>query len=191
MRKILEKRVLPVLAALCLLVTMVAVAMSFASAATPGKIEDGVYTPKTINFKIGSYELANGEAISYDTTLFFTGDTLKNNQGGWWKDYNGWWTYTGTDVQYTSGNIYWLNIKNTTTNANSRVAVGKGELGNVTLTAGNYEIICELENTIQNGTNVGTRTLVISRFTVTDADPINFPAEKPVIESYTNKSITV
>ena len=82
MRKILEKRVLPVLAALCLLVTMVAVAMSFASAATPGKIEDGVYTPKTINFKIGSFELANGEAISYDTTLFFTGDTLRNNQGG-------------------------------------------------------------------------------------------------------------
>ena len=191
MRKILEKRVLPVLAALCLLVTMVAVAMSFASAATPGKIEDGVYTPKTINFKIGSFELANGEAISYDTTLFFTGDTLKNDQGGWWKDYNGRWTYTGTDVQYTSGNIYWLNIKNTTTNANSRVAVGRGELGNVTLAAGNYEIICELENAIQNGTNVGTRTLVISRFTVTDADPINFPAEKPVIESYTNKSITV
>ena len=191
MRKILEKRVLPVLAALCLLVTMVAVAMSFASAATPGKIEDGVYTPKTINFKIGSFELANGEAISYDTTLFFTGDTLKNDQGGWWKDYNGRWTYTGTDVQYTSGNIYWLNIKNTTTNANSRVAVGRGELGNVTLAAGNYEIICELENTVQNGSNVGTRTLVISRFTVTDADPINFPAEKPVIESYTNKSITV
>lgn len=191
MRKILEKRVLPVLAALCLLVTMVAVAMSFASAATPGKIEDGVYTPKTINFKIGSFELANGEAISYDTTLFFTGDTLKNDQGGWWKDYNGRWTYNGTDVQYTSGNIYWLNIKNTTTNSNARVAVGRGELGNVTLAAGNYEIICELENTIQNGTNVGTRTLVISRFTVTDADPINFPAEKPVIESYTNKSITV
>ena len=191
MRKILEKRVLPVLAALCLLVTMVAVAMSFASAATPGKIEDGVYTPKTINFKIGSYELANGEAISYDTTLFFTGDTLKNDQGGWWKDYNGRWTYNGTDVQYTSGNVYWLNIKNTTTNANSRVAVGRGELGNVTLAAGNYEIICELENTVQNGSNVGTRTLVISRFTVTDADPINFPAEKPVIESYTNKSITV
>ena len=191
MRKILEKRVLPVLAALCLLVTMVAVAMSFASAATPGKLdENGVYTPKTINFKIGSYELANGEAISYDTTLFFTGDTLKNDQGGWWKDYNGWWTYTGTDVQYTSGNVYWLNIKNTTTNANSRIAVGRGE-GNVTLTAGNYEIICELENAVQNGTNVGTRTLVISRFTVTDADPINFPAEKPVIESYTNKSITV
>ncbi len=191
MRKILEKRVLPVLAALCLLVTMVAVAMSFASAATPGKIEDGVYTPKTINFKIGSFELANGEAISYDTTLFFTGDTLKNNQGGWWKDYNGRWTYNGTDVQYTSGNVYWLNIKNTTTNANSRVAVGRGELGNVTLAAGNYEIICELENAVQNGSNVGTRTLVISRFTVTDADPINFPAEKPVIESYTNKSITV
>ena len=191
MRKILEKRVLPVLAALCLLVTMVAVAMSFASAATPGKIEDGVYTPKTINFKIGSFELANGEAISYDTTLFFTGDTLKNDQGGWWKDYNGRWTYNGTDVQYTSGNVYWLNIKNTTTNSNARVAVGRGELGNVTLTAGNYEIICELENTVQNGTNVGTRTLVISRFTVTDADPINFPAEKPVIESYTNKSITV
>ena len=191
MRKILEKRVLPVLAALCLLVTMVAVAMSFASAATPGKIEDGVYTPKTINFKIGSFELANGEAISYDTTLFFTGDTLRNNQGGWWKDYNGRWTYTGTDAQYTSGNVYWLNIKNTTTNANSRVAVGRGELGNVTLAAGNYEIICELENTVQNGSNVGTRTLVISRFTVTDADPINFPAEKPVIESYTNKSITV
>lgn len=191
MRKILEKRVLPVLAALCLLVTMVAVAMSFASAATPGKIEDGVYTPKTINFKIGSFELANGEAISYDTTLFFTGDTLKNDQGGWWKDYNGRWTYTGTDVQYTSGNVYWLNIKNTTTNANSRVAVGRGELGNVTLAAGNYEIICELENTVQNGSNIGTRTLVISRFTVTDADPINFPAEKPVIESYTNKSITV
>ena len=191
MRKILEKRVLPVLAALCLLVTMVAVAMSFASAATPGKIEDGVYTPKTINFKIGSFELANGEAISYDTTLFFTGDTLKNDQGGWWKDYNGRWTYNGTDVQYTSGNIYWLNIKNTTTNANSRVAVGRGELGNVTLAAGNYEIICELENAVQNGSNVGTRTLVISRFTVTDADPINFPAEKPVIESYTNKSITV
>ena len=191
MRKILEKRVLPVLAALCLLVTMVAVAMSFASAATPGKIEDGVYTPKTINFKIGSFELANGEAISYDTTLFFTGDTLRNNQGGWWKDYNGRWTYTGTDAQYTSGNVYWLNIKNTTTNANSRVAVGRGELGNVTLAAGNYEIICELENTVQNGSNIGTRTLVISRFTVTDADPINFPAEKPVIESYTNKSITV
>ena len=191
MRKILEKRVLPVLAALCLLVTMVAVAMSFASAATPGKIEDGVYTPKTINFKIGSFELANGEAISYDTTLFFTGDTLKNDQGGWWKDYNGRWTYNGTDVQYTSGNIYWLNIKNTTTNSNARVAVGRGELGNVTLTAGNYEIICELENAVQNGSNVGTRTLVISRFTVTDADPINFPAEKPVIESYTNKSITV
>ena len=191
MRKILEKRVLPVLAALCLLVTMVAVAMSFASAATPGKIEDGVYTPKTINFKIGSFELANGEAISYDTTLFFTGDTLRNNQGGWWKDYNGRWTYTGTDAQYTSGNVYWLNIKNTTTNANSRVAVGRGELGNVTLAAGNYEIICELENAVQNGSNVGTRTLVISRFTVTDADPINFPAEKPVIESYTNKSITV
>ena len=191
MRKILEKRVLPVLAALCLLVTMVAVAMSFASAATPGKIEDGVYTPKTINFKIGSFELANGEAISYDTTLFFTGDTLKNDQGGWWKDYNGRWTYTGTDVQYTSGNVYWLNIKNTTTNSNARVAVGRGELGNVTLAAGNYEIICELENTVQNGSNIGTRTLVISRFTVTDADPINFPAEKPVIESYTNKSITV
>ena len=191
MRKILEKRVLPVLAALCLLVTMVAVAMSFASAATPGKIEDGVYTPKTINFKIGSFELANGEAISYDTTLFFTGDTLKNDQGGWWKDYNGRWTYNGTDVQYTSGNIYWLNIKNTTTNSNASVAVGRGELGNVTLAAGNYEIICELENTVQNGSNVGTRTLVISRFTVTDADPINFPAEKPVIESYTNKSITV
>ena len=191
MRKILEKRVLPVLAALCLLVTMVAVAMSFASAATPGKIEDGVYTPKTINFKIGSFELANGEAISYDTTLFFTGDTLRNNQGGWWKDYNGRWTYTGTDAQYTSGNVYWLNIKNTTTNANSRVAVGRGELGNVTLAAGNYEIICELENTVQNGSNIGTRTLVISRFTVTDADPINFPADKPVIESYTNKSITV
>ena len=192
MRKILEKRVLPVLAALCLLVTMVAVAMSFASAATPGKLdENGVYTPKTINFKIGSFELANGEAISYDTTLFFTGDTLRNNQGGWWKDYNGRWTYTGTDAQYTSGNVYWLNIKNTTTNANSRVAVGRGELGNVTLAAGNYEIICELENTVQNGSNIGTRTLVISRFTVTDADPINFPAEKPVIESYTNKSITV
>ena len=193
MRKILEKRVLPVLAALCLLVTMVAVAMSFASAATPGKIEDGVYTPKTINFKIGSFELANGEAISYDTTLFFTGDTLKNDQGGWWKDYNGRWTYTGTDVQYTSGNVYWLNIKNTTTNANSRVAVGRGELGNVTLAAGNYEIICELENTVQNGSNIGTKTLLISKFTVVDppTDPLFFPADKPVIESYTNKSITV
>lgn len=178
MRRILEKRVLPVLAAVCLLVTMVAVAMSFASAADPGTFDGDNYVPKTIGYRIGSFELTSGEVLSYDSDLFFTGDSLKNNQGNWWKDYNGRWTYTGEDATYVSGNVYWLKFNNTTTREEKRVAVGRGE-GNFVLTAGEWEVRVELEQTVTSeGTNIGTKVLLVDTFTVVDPSPELIPSSE-------------
>ena len=179
MKRILEKRVLPVLAAVCLLVTMVAVATSFASAADPGTYDGDNYVPKTIGYRIGSFELNSGEVLSYDSDLFFTGDSLKNNQGNWWKDYDGKWSYTGEDVTYVSGNVYWLRFNNSTTNEEKRVAVGRGDYGNLVLTAGEWEVSVELERaTDADGINYGKKILLVDTFTVVDPSPELIPSSE-------------
>ncbi len=176
MRKMFEKRVLPVLAAVCLLVTMVAVAMSFASAATPGTFDGDTYVAKTINYRIGSFNLNDEEVISYSSTAFFTGDTLHNNQGNWWKDYNGKWSYNDGTTQYVSGNVYWLKFNNVTNPVEQRVAVGKGE-GNFVLTAGQWEVRAELEKaTDANGKDYGTKVVLVGTFTVVDPSPELIPS---------------
>ena len=75
MRKFLEKRVLPVIAAICLLVTMVSVAMSFASATD--------YTGKDVVLQINVGDKANVKENGYHLTLntdtVYKGDRIKNN----------------------------------------------------------------------------------------------------------------
>lgn len=178
MRKMFEKRVLPVLAAVCLLVTMVAVAMSFASAATPGTFDGDNYVAKTINYRIGSFNLNDADVLTYSSTAFFTGDTLHNNQGNWWKDYNGKWSYNDGTTQYVSGNVYWLKFNNVTNPVEQRVAVGRGE-GNFVLTAGQWEVRVELEKaTDANGKDYGTKVILVGTFTVVDPSPELIPSSE-------------
>ena len=75
MRKFLEKRVLPVVAAVCLLVTMVAVAISFASATE--------YTGKEVTLQVGGGDLKdNGYHLTVNVDQVYKGDKIKTN-GNW------------------------------------------------------------------------------------------------------------
>lgn len=72
MRKILEKRVLPVVAAVCLLVTMVAVAISFASATE--------YTGKEVTLVVYGSDLKdNGYHLTVNVDQVYKGDKIKTN----------------------------------------------------------------------------------------------------------------
>ncbi|MBQ9957891.1 MAG: hypothetical protein IJO89_02460, partial [Clostridia bacterium] len=75
MRKFLEKRVLPVVAAVCLLVTMVAVAISFASATE--------YTGKEVTLVVYGSDLKdNGYHLTVNVDQVYKGDKIKTN-GNW------------------------------------------------------------------------------------------------------------
>lgn len=75
MRKFLEKRVLPVVAAVCLLVTMVAVAISFASATE--------YTGKEVTLVVFGSDLKdNGYHLTVNVDQVYKGDKIKTN-GNW------------------------------------------------------------------------------------------------------------
>lgn len=128
MRKFLEKRVLPVVAAVCLLVTMVAVAISFASATE--------YTGKTVILNIKSASNSNRsepQADGYYLTLsdynVYKGDKIKTN--GEWLNYALNYTVedeaksskiSGTQSWYCNGEkvftsqLYYANINGTSNN---------------------------------------------------------------------------
>ena len=95
MRRILEKRVLPVLAAVCLLVTMVAVAMSFASADNGDRLNNWqgyITTELLINGSDRSNADADGNYLKLSETELYVGDSIRTN--GQWMNY---------DLNYTNG----------------------------------------------------------------------------------------
>ncbi len=86
MRKILEKRVLPVLAALCLLVTMVAVAMSFATAANSRLDNWTGYITTTLNITdSANVDATTGYHLTLSESELYVGDSIKTN--GKWLNY--------------------------------------------------------------------------------------------------------
>lgn len=104
MRKILEKRVLPVLAALCLLVTMVAVAMSFASAANTRLDNWTGYIKLVVKVGNGATNAnpnEKGEYFGLSATELYVGDKM-NTDGNW---FNYAINYTNDDGQPTSSKV--------------------------------------------------------------------------------------
>ncbi len=83
MRKILEKRVLPVLAVVCLLVTMVAIAMNFASASDSRLDNWNGYITTTLNITgSANVDATTGYHLTLSETELYVGDSIKTN-GGW------------------------------------------------------------------------------------------------------------